>query len=56
MKAVFFEKFGGVDVLQYGDFPTPQPDVDSVFSLQDAAKVQERMEKGEHVGKIVLEV
>lgn len=25
MKAVFFEKPGGLEVLQYGDFPTPKP-------------------------------
>lgn len=25
MKAVFFEKPGGLDVLKYGDFPTPKP-------------------------------
>lgn len=25
MKAVFFEKHGGLEVLQYGDFPTPKP-------------------------------
>lgn len=33
-----------------------KPAVDSIFPLPDAAKAQERMEKGEHVGKIVLEV
>lgn len=32
------------------------PLIDSVFPLKDAAKAQERMEKGEHIGKIVLEV
>src|SRR3989338_3913397 len=25
MKAIFFEKPGGLDVLKYGDFPTPEP-------------------------------
>ncbi len=25
MKAVFFEKFGGLEVLKYGEFPTPKP-------------------------------
>ena len=25
MKAVFFERTGGLDVLKYGDFPTPKP-------------------------------
>ncbi len=25
MKAVFFEKPGGLDVLKYGEFPTPKP-------------------------------
>lgn len=25
MKAVFFHRHGGVEVLEYGDFPTPQP-------------------------------
>ena len=25
MKAVFFEKYGGLEVLKYGEFPTPKP-------------------------------
>lgn len=25
MKAVFFEKYGGLEVLKYGEFPTPEP-------------------------------
>ncbi len=25
MKAVFITKHGGLDVLQYGDLPTPEP-------------------------------
>ena len=25
MKAVFFEKHGGPEVLRYGDFPDPEP-------------------------------
>lgn len=25
MKAIFFEKTGGLEVLKYGDFPTPKP-------------------------------
>lgn len=25
MKAVFFERYGGLEVLKYGDFPTPEP-------------------------------
>ncbi len=33
-----------------------KPVVDSVFPLQDAALAHERMEQGEHIGKIVLEV
>ncbi len=32
------------------------PLVDSVFPLKDAVRAQERMVKGEHVGKIVLEI
>jgi putative PIG3 family NAD(P)H quinone oxidoreductase len=31
-----------------------RPLVDSVFSLRDAARAHERMESGEHIGKIVL--
>ena len=33
-----------------------KPVIDSVFPLGEAAEVHERMEAGEHVGKIVLEV
>lgn len=44
------------DVLKLVAAGKLKPTVDSVFSLQDAAKAQERMEKGEHVGKIVLEL
>ncbi|MCL4346964.1 MAG: zinc-binding dehydrogenase [Candidatus Thermoplasmatota archaeon] len=33
-----------------------EPVVDSVFSLRDAARAQQHMEKGEHIGKIVLVV
>lgn len=33
-----------------------KPVVDSTFPLSEAAKAQERMEKGRHIGKIVLEV
>jgi NADPH:quinone reductase-like Zn-dependent oxidoreductase len=33
-----------------------KPVIDSVFPLADAAAAHERMESGEHVGKIVLEV
>ncbi|MBI4092483.1 MAG: zinc-binding dehydrogenase [Candidatus Kerfeldbacteria bacterium] len=44
------------DVLKLVGERKLQPKVDSVFSLSDTAKAQERMEKGEHVGKIVLEI
>jgi putative PIG3 family NAD(P)H quinone oxidoreductase len=33
-----------------------RPVIDSVFPLTDAAKAHSRMESGEHIGKIVLEV
>ena len=33
-----------------------KPVVDAVFSLKDAAEAHKRMEKGEHTGKIVLQV
>lgn len=33
-----------------------KPVIDKVSSLSDAAKAQERMEKSQHVGKIVLEI
>jgi NADPH:quinone reductase-like Zn-dependent oxidoreductase len=33
-----------------------RPVIDSSFPLAEAAKAHERMEAGEHVGKIVLEV
>ncbi len=31
MKAVFFEKTGGLDVLKYGEFPTPEPQRDEAL-------------------------
>jgi NADPH:quinone reductase-like Zn-dependent oxidoreductase len=33
-----------------------KPVVDSIFPLPEAAEAHQRMESGEHVGKIVLEV
>jgi NADPH:quinone reductase-like Zn-dependent oxidoreductase len=33
-----------------------RPIIDSVFPLAEVAAAQERMESGEHVGKIVLEI
>ena len=33
-----------------------KPVIDSTFPLAEAAAAHERMESGEHVGKIVLEV
>ncbi len=43
-------------VLRFFEDGRLRPVVDSVFPLQDAAKAQERMEKSEHFGKIVLKV
>ncbi len=31
MKAVFFEKYGGLEVLKYGEFPTPEPKKDEAL-------------------------
>lgn len=33
-----------------------KPTIDSVFALRDAARAHERLESGEHIGKIVLSV
>ncbi len=43
-------------VLKFFEDGRLKPVVDSVFPLQDAAKAQERMEKSQHFGKIVLKV
>lgn len=43
-------------VLMLVDQGKLKPAIDKVFTLPEAASAQERMEKGEHVGKIVLEV
>ncbi len=45
-----------LQVLKFFEDGRLKPVVDSVFPLQDAAKAQERMEKSEHFGKIVLKV
>jgi len=44
------------EVLQFFENDRLKPVVDSVFPLKDAAKAQERMEKSEQFGKIVLKV
>ncbi|RYZ97054.1 MAG: NAD(P)H-quinone oxidoreductase, partial [Moraxellaceae bacterium] len=33
-----------------------KPVIDSIFPLSDVAKAHERMESGEHIGKIILEI
>jgi NADPH2:quinone reductase len=43
-------------VWPYAEGGRLRPVIDSVFPLQEAAAAHERMEVGEHVGKIVLEV
>jgi NADPH:quinone reductase-like Zn-dependent oxidoreductase len=43
-------------VLSFFEDGKLKPVVDSVFSLAEAAKAQERMERSEHFGKIVLKV
>ncbi len=45
-----------LQVLKFFDDGRLKPVVDSVFALKDAAKAQERMEKSQHFGKIVLKV
>lgn len=37
MKAIYFEKHGGPEVLQYGELPTPQPGAGQVLVKLDAA-------------------
>src|SRR5438445_11503903 len=44
------------EVLQFFENRRLKPVVDSVFPLRDAAKAQERMEKSQQFGKIVLKV
>ncbi len=39
MKAVYFEKLGGPDVLKYGDLPDPTPSADEVIVDIHAASV-----------------
>lgn len=46
----------GRTVWPYVEGGRLKPMLDSVFSLREAAAAHERMEAGEHVGKIVLEV
>jgi NADPH:quinone reductase-like Zn-dependent oxidoreductase len=43
-------------VWPYAEGGRLKPVIDSTFPLADAAAAHERMESGEHVGKIVLEV
>ena len=43
-------------VLRFFEDGRLKPVVDSIFPLQDAAKAQEKMEKSQHFGKIVLKV
>jgi NADPH:quinone reductase-like Zn-dependent oxidoreductase len=43
-------------VWPYAEGGKLKPVIDSSFALSDAAKAHARMESGEHVGKIVLEV
>jgi len=43
-------------VWPYAEGGRLRPVIDSVFPLRDAAAAHERMEVGEHVGKIVLEI
>jgi NADPH:quinone reductase-like Zn-dependent oxidoreductase len=43
-------------VLRFFEDGRLKPVVDSVFPLMEAAKAQEKMEKSEHFGKIVLKV
>jgi NADPH:quinone reductase-like Zn-dependent oxidoreductase len=45
-----------VKVLRFFEDGRLKPVVDSVFPLPDAAKAQEKMEKSQHFGKIVLKI
>ncbi len=68
MKATLFYQHGGPEVLQYTDFPTPEPKpsealvrlraaaLDSAFPLQEAALAQERLWAGKNFGKITLDI
>jgi NADPH:quinone reductase-like Zn-dependent oxidoreductase len=45
-----------IKVLSFFEEGKLKPVVDSIFPLAEAAKAQEKMEKSEHFGKIVLKV
>jgi NADPH:quinone reductase-like Zn-dependent oxidoreductase len=46
----------GKTVWPYVEGGRLKPVIDSVFPLAGAAKAHARMEEGDHVGKIVLEI
>ena len=39
MKAIYYQQHGDVDVLQYGELPTPEPNADQVLVKIAAAAV-----------------
>ncbi|MBN2117848.1 MAG: zinc-binding dehydrogenase [Anaerolineales bacterium] len=61
MKAVLFRQHGGAEVLEYTDFPAPEPKklkpvIDRTYPLKDAAPAQERLWRNENFGKITLDI
>ena len=52
--------FDGTNGVLHGDFGfslfSGQPVMDMIFPLREAWRAHERMEEGEHIGKIVLDV
>ena len=42
MKAAYFEKFGGPEVLQYGDVPDPVPAAGQIVADEYAASIDAR--------------
>ena len=55
MKAIYYQQHGDVDVLQYGELPTPEPNADQVLVKIAAAAVNpidRRLRSGELQGSV----
>jgi NADPH:quinone reductase-like Zn-dependent oxidoreductase len=46
MKAILFHQYGGPEVLQYADFPTPEPKAgEALVSLRVAGKLHPALDQ-----------